>query len=637
MTTSTNENPYHSRSLTIGQLRVKRTALFARKYCDDDDDDDDIDFILAQGRSRRSSTTDEKAKSDTDSKPVSSSTTKKTSKDRNDDNESMPATNNLKDYHSRVETSVETIQNLVHCQLDENMWTPSILDDEQQNSKGSCWSYQSELREAIYRVGENLIERDIEARLVVLGMLAGEHVLLIGPPGTAKSALGRRLSKLCGGIFFQRLLTRFTTPEEIFGPLSLRALENDEYRRCTDGFLPTASVAFLDEIFKANSAILNTLLTILNERQFDNGAGRREECPIRCVIAASNELPESDELDALYDRFLLRKEVLSVSDEGVIQLLTIVSTPGVSPCDSDSDVTCDAVFADGLDRICDALSLAADQVHFDTDSSYLLRDLRAFLREELNVNISDRRLVKAARLLKISAATHGRTQVDPIDCLILQHIAWNLPEQRGVILEWLVDHMTPGSNNGGGSNSMQYNLLLNSLRQAAMTAVRRTTGALTKESGASESDVTVIETIRLETSQLVTLLQAESDTLLRHIELLRRSRSYLWLDPDETLSLEQQMIPVAERAWNGIFRTLRNASALEVVLTSGSDTETSVSNDIRLSVMEQLWGDEDFVTETMVNFTDTELNMSMKEAKSKYTDGDMFRRWKRERKKAGIK
>ncbi|KAK9791127.1 hypothetical protein WJX73_003201 [Symbiochloris irregularis] len=123
---------------------------------------------------------------------------------------------------------------------------------------------------AINALQQGLCEREAEARLMLLAALAGEHILFIGPPGTAKSELGRRLASLCAGSFFERLLTRFSVPEELFGPLSMRALENDQYLRITSGYLPEAHVAFLDEVFKANSAILNSLLTLMNERQFDN-------------------------------------------------------------------------------------------------------------------------------------------------------------------------------------------------------------------------------------------------------------------------------------------------------------------------------------------------------------------------------
>ena len=141
------------------------------------------------------------------------------------------------------------------------------------------------LRGLIRDMQAGLVERDVEVRLLVLAALCGEHVLYIGPPGTAKSELGRRLARCTRasataataaaagafppgetGRFFERLLTRFSVPEELFGPLSMKALEEDMYLRQTEGFLPTAQVAFIDEIFKANSAILNTLLTILNER-----------------------------------------------------------------------------------------------------------------------------------------------------------------------------------------------------------------------------------------------------------------------------------------------------------------------------------------------------------------------------------
>ncbi|CAJ1367553.1 unnamed protein product, partial [Effrenium voratum] len=149
---------------------------------------------------------------------------------------------------------------------------------------------------AFRQLSEGLVERSVETKLLLLAALSGEHLFLLGPPGTAKSLLARRLATVCRGAFFERLLTRFSVPEEIFGPLSLRALENDELRRKVEGFLPTADVAFLDEVFKANSSILNALLTLLNERRFDNG-GERVDVPLWTAVAASNELPESDELE----------------------------------------------------------------------------------------------------------------------------------------------------------------------------------------------------------------------------------------------------------------------------------------------------------------------------------------------------
>lgn len=163
-----------------------------------------------------------------------------------------------------------------------------------------------------------LVERSLEARILLLAAFCGEHLLLLGPPGTAKSLLARRLVRFLGkeAVFFERLLTRFSVPEELFGPLSLKGLEQDEYLRKTTGYLPEASIAFVDEIFKANSAILNSLLSIVNERVFDNGP-ERVAVPLRCLVAASNEAPESEELEALYDRLLFRLIVNPVSDGGV--------------------------------------------------------------------------------------------------------------------------------------------------------------------------------------------------------------------------------------------------------------------------------------------------------------------------------
>jgi len=161
----------------------------------------------------------------------------------------LPSTHSSRDFHARAAEAVDILRRNALSVVSEQTWRSEQLDAEKDDlpasSSSPSWrQYQKELQSAVDLVSHSLVERSEESRLVVLGMVAGEHVLLLGPPGTAKSALGRRLSSICGGQFFQRLLTRFTTPEEIFGPLSLRALENDEYRRCTTGFLPTASDGF---------------------------------------------------------------------------------------------------------------------------------------------------------------------------------------------------------------------------------------------------------------------------------------------------------------------------------------------------------------------------------------------------------
>ena len=274
---------------------------------------------------------------------------------------------------------------------------------------------------AIAHVAQGLVERDAQSRLLVLAALCGEHILFIGPPGTAKSELARRLNAVVGGRFFERLLTRFTVPEELFGPLSLEALDEGRYERDTEGYLPTASVAFLDEVFKANSAILNALLGILNERRFDQGSSRID-VPLVSLVGASNEIPTEEALQAFHDRFLFRCLVNPVSDDGFGQLLEtklggIDSAPHLS-----------------VASLVEAQT-AAGGIQLAEDVRLALFQLREFARDR-GIEISDRRWVRIVRALRIAAACDGRSEVALSDLHLLQFLVGEQSEQQQEIVEW---------------------------------------------------------------------------------------------------------------------------------------------------------------------------------------------------------
>lgn len=280
----------------------------------------------------------------------------------------------------------------------------------------------------------DLIERDTAVRLALLSALAGEHLLLIGEPGTAKSILARRLHLVFReGDYFERLLTRFSVPEELFGPLSIRALENDRYERLTQGYLPSANIAFIDEIFKANSAILNALLTILNEREFDNG-DQRIKLPLIAVIGASNELPDNTELDALYDRFLCRYKVSPVSEEAFPQLLTLRDSEQ-QPVPENESLSMQDIRE---------IQQQAQRVTLPEDTILLLQSLRLYLQQQ-NLYISDRRWRKIIKLMQVSAVTNDRDSISIWDCWLLQHCLWDEPAHRRLIAEWYQSHMGIGS------------------------------------------------------------------------------------------------------------------------------------------------------------------------------------------------
>ncbi len=271
----------------------------------------------------------------------------------------------------------------------------------------------------------DLIERDTPMRLSLLAALAGEHLLLIGPPGTAKSEMAKRLrAAFRDANYFERLLTRFSVPEELFGPLSIKALEEDRYQRQISGYLPSASVAFLDEIFKANSAILNSLLTLLNEREFDNGT-QRIKTPLICVVAASNELPDGEEMDALYDRFLLRCQVLPISEAAFPSLLALRGAFQPQP-NLDLRLSPEDLGQIRKDALLVGIPAAVTE---------LLIAMRSFCNAQ-HIPVSDRRWRKILFLLQVAAYTDGRNEVSQWDCWLLQHCLWNEPEQQEPLFDW---------------------------------------------------------------------------------------------------------------------------------------------------------------------------------------------------------
>lgn len=276
-------------------------------------------------------------------------------------------------------------------------------------------------------LGAMFLERDAEVRGLLLATVAGEHVLLLGPPGTAKSALTVAFAEGLGWDYFGRLMGRTTVPEELFGPFSLAGLESDRFERVTAGYLPTAQVAFVDEIFKANSAVLNSLLTILNERIFDQGS-RRERVPLEVCVGASNEYPDDDGLGALYDRFLLRYWVEYLRDDDSFEAM--LALDGTLP-------------APTLDRSAvEVLRVAARNVDVSTVIP-MVTAIRADLARKHGVRPSDRRWRKALGLVRASAVLDGRTKATGRDLSVLCHCLWDRREQQDPIRAVISDHRCP--------------------------------------------------------------------------------------------------------------------------------------------------------------------------------------------------
>lgn len=264
---------------------------------------------------------------------------------------------------------------------------------------------------------QRFVGRDEVIELIALAVVAGEHLFLYGPPGTAKSALIRHFAQAVDGAYFEYMLTRFSEPNEIFGPVDIARLREGVVATITEGMLPRAEFVFLDEIFNANSAILNNLLTVLNERTYRRGA-ELHNLPLLSLFSASNSLPEDDALRALFDRFLLRCHVSNLPRDNMNQLLRagweLERPVGVQHAVSSADLRKLAAMLWEVD-----LSRVGEAY---TDAVFKVRDL--------GIDFSDRRAVKVQKLLAASALLCGRTRAEASDLWVLRYV-WDREEQIG--------------------------------------------------------------------------------------------------------------------------------------------------------------------------------------------------------------
>ena len=304
------------------------------------------------------------------------------------------------------------------------------------------------------------LEREEAISLAFLSAAAGESIFLLGLPGVAKSMIARRLAlAFRGARRFEYLMSRFSTPDEIFGPVSISKLkDSDTYERVVDGYLPTADVAFLDEIWKAGPAIQNSLLTALNEKIFRNG---REDIrlPLKGIIAASNELPAQGEgLEALWDRFLIRYIVDPIKDKG--NFLALLNGKSELACRVPDNLKFSAGEILALQEARDGIEVPAGVLEFlySMRSKYArraqenLKDKAAAARsgahadddDEDNVPyVSDRRWKKTVGILRSSALLNGRDAVDWSDCLLLEHLIWDNDSQLVMVRDDIAKELVP--------------------------------------------------------------------------------------------------------------------------------------------------------------------------------------------------
>lgn len=293
------------------------------------------------------------------------------------------------------------------------------------------------LQKKLHLIEDNLskvlIERKEEIHGLTLAILSGLNMLLLGPPGVAKSYLVTWWAKMITGAnTFEWLLTKFSTPEELFGPYSLKGLEEDRYVRNVANKLPEADIAFIDETFKGNAGILNSLLTVLNERKFYND-GKAIDLPLLTLVGASNEIPESDDgLDAMFDRMLLKYVVQPIREQrNRAKMLGDVT----------ETVDTGIITLEEIKQIQQEVA----KVKIPEESLKLYSDVIKKLGDE-GLGASDRTYKLSTKLLKAEAYFYGRNEVNEADFDILQHVLWTDPANKKKLYSFILEITNPIKN-----------------------------------------------------------------------------------------------------------------------------------------------------------------------------------------------
>jgi len=359
------------------------------------------------------------------------------------------------------------------------------------------------------------LERSAAVRLAVLAPIAGQHLLLLGPPGTAKTMLARRITEMFDARLFSTLLTKFSTPEDVFGPLSLPELEKGVYQRLTEGYLPTADVAFIDEIYKANASILNALLSILNERIYFNGKDRID-VPLLAMIAASNEVPEDDEgLDALDDRIVLRVRVGSLEEAGSFAKLVgrgLGEKQALPPIPR---------------TLVDALRERAKRVEVPERIVRAMLELRESCKKSQLV-VSDRRFRQAVEVMATCAALDGCEALEPAHLGVLSHVLWRRPSDQPKVHDAIADALNALELTTAKASAAEILALLEERQQAFSRLSDRTQQQFRGGwGGQGDSQDRVAEDAREALRKAKQTLAAAKEWLAA-IERELRGRSALW-------------------------------------------------------------------------------------------------------------